>query len=184
MAEQVKLLEFPQSIFNINNGLKCFQEHIIQPRFASGLITIFEGSHKNCREVIAFPLNLLFFEGRNLPQCLKSLAEHRVRAVHSLGTPPHNALMVYAKNPWQSSVFGQYISDGTSPHKAFKVQNQLNGVHLGFCLLRDYPCVTSKAGQNLACLLTSKRKPENYSPSTDPWRGKALKINIWRGKNN
>ena len=57
------------------NGLKCIQEHIIQPRFASRLITIFEGLHENCREVIAFPLNLLFFEGRKsstMPQILGS----------------------------------------------------------------------------------------------------------------
>ena len=64
----------------------------------------------------------------NLPQCLKSLAVHCVRAVHSLGTPPHNALMGYAKNPWLNSVYGQYISDEISLHK-------VSGVGLNIKLL-------------------------------------------------
>ena len=111
---------FPKNIHWLD-GIKYFQEPTVHSRFASWLFIKFEGSDMNCRGVIAFPSINFSLKEDNLPQCLKSLARHRVRAVQSLGTPPHNALMVYAKNPWQSSVFGQYISDGTSPHKAFKV---------------------------------------------------------------
>ena len=63
------------------------------------------------------------------------------------------------------------------------------GVHLG-SPFSDYPCVTSKAGWMLACLLISKRKPENYSPSTEPleniiltmaWNTELTLAWIWHG---
>ena len=65
-------LNFPKA-YSMAKWVQVFSGTHHQPRYASGLITIFEGSHKNCREVIAFPLNLLFFEGRKsstMPQIL------------------------------------------------------------------------------------------------------------------
>ena len=67
---------FPKNIHWLN-GLKYFPEHNVQSRLASWLFTIFVGSDKNCREVIAFPLSNFSLKEDILPQLTPGV-ENRV----------------------------------------------------------------------------------------------------------